>query len=94
MKASACAVSIRKSHSTPAQLGLVPKDVVANHPVGALNEDLRAACLAALDLKGHAVDCVDEGLVAEQSAAHRKMFLEVVDLEQRSTHAAAASLGA
>jgi glycosyltransferase involved in cell wall biosynthesis len=28
-----------------------PKDVVANHPVGALDEDLRAACLAALDVK-------------------------------------------
>jgi glycosyltransferase involved in cell wall biosynthesis len=27
-----------------------PKDVVGGHPVGALNEDLRAACLAALDL--------------------------------------------
>jgi glycosyltransferase involved in cell wall biosynthesis len=27
-----------------------PKDVVADHPVGALDEDLRAACLAALDL--------------------------------------------
>jgi glycosyltransferase involved in cell wall biosynthesis len=27
-----------------------PKDVVADHPIGALNEDLRAACLAALDI--------------------------------------------
>jgi glycosyltransferase involved in cell wall biosynthesis len=27
-----------------------PKDVVADHPIGALDEDLRAACLAALDL--------------------------------------------
>ena len=27
-----------------------PKDVVADHPIGALNEDLRAACLAALGL--------------------------------------------
>src|SRR5262249_61262080 len=27
-----------------------PKDVVAGHPVGVLDEDLRAACLAALDL--------------------------------------------
>jgi glycosyltransferase involved in cell wall biosynthesis len=28
-----------------------PKDVVADHPIGALNEDLRAACLAALECK-------------------------------------------
>jgi glycosyltransferase involved in cell wall biosynthesis len=28
-----------------------PKDVVADHPIGALNEDLRAACLAALGCK-------------------------------------------
>jgi glycosyltransferase involved in cell wall biosynthesis len=28
-----------------------PKDVVADHPIGVLSEDLRAACLAALDLK-------------------------------------------
>jgi glycosyltransferase involved in cell wall biosynthesis len=28
-----------------------PKDVVANNPVGALDEDLRAACLRALDVK-------------------------------------------
>jgi glycosyltransferase involved in cell wall biosynthesis len=27
-----------------------PKDVVANHPIGVLDEDLRAACLGALDL--------------------------------------------
>jgi len=27
-----------------------PKDVIGDHPIGALNEDLRAACLAALDL--------------------------------------------
>jgi len=27
-----------------------PKDVIGNHPVGALNEDLRAACLRALDV--------------------------------------------
>ncbi len=27
-----------------------PKDVVADHPIGVLNEDLRAACLAALDI--------------------------------------------
>jgi glycosyltransferase involved in cell wall biosynthesis len=27
-----------------------PKDVVGDHPIGALNEDLRAACLAALDI--------------------------------------------
>ena len=27
-----------------------PKDVVADHPIGALNEDLRAACLAALEV--------------------------------------------
>jgi glycosyltransferase involved in cell wall biosynthesis len=27
-----------------------PKDVVAGHPVGILNEDLRSACLQALDL--------------------------------------------
>jgi len=25
-----------------------PKDVVANHPIGVLNEDLRTACLGAL----------------------------------------------
>jgi len=28
-----------------------PKDVVAGHPIGVLDEDLRAACLAALELK-------------------------------------------
>src|SRR5499433_2704549 len=28
-----------------------PKDVVAGHPIGVLSEDLRAACLAALDLE-------------------------------------------
>jgi len=28
-----------------------PKDVVADHPIGVLSEDLRAACLGALDLK-------------------------------------------
>ena len=27
-----------------------PKDVVADHPIGVLSEDLRAACLGALDL--------------------------------------------
>ncbi len=27
-----------------------PKDVIGNHPVGVLNEDLRAACLAALQI--------------------------------------------
>jgi glycosyltransferase involved in cell wall biosynthesis len=27
-----------------------PKDVVAGHPIGVLDEDLRAACIAALDL--------------------------------------------
>jgi glycosyltransferase involved in cell wall biosynthesis len=30
-----------------------PKDVVGNNPVGALDEDLRAACLAALDVSRH-----------------------------------------
>jgi glycosyltransferase involved in cell wall biosynthesis len=28
-----------------------PKDVIADHPIGVLNEDLRAACISALDLK-------------------------------------------
>jgi glycosyltransferase involved in cell wall biosynthesis len=28
-----------------------PKDVVADHPIGVLSEDLRAACLGALELK-------------------------------------------
>src|SRR5260370_2274707 len=51
--------------------------------------------LAARDLKGHAVHGIDPfGLAAEQAAADREMLLEVVDLEQRDTHAAAASLGA
>jgi hypothetical protein len=27
-----------------------PKDVLGDHPVGVLSEDLRAACLAALDV--------------------------------------------
>ncbi len=31
-----------------------PKDVVADHPIGILNEDLRAACLGALDLDRNA----------------------------------------
>jgi glycosyltransferase involved in cell wall biosynthesis len=31
-----------------------PKDVVANHPIGVLNEDLRAACLAALQIPRNA----------------------------------------
>jgi hypothetical protein len=51
--------------------------------------------LATLDLKGHAVHGIDPvGLAAEQAAADRKMLLEVVDLEERGAHAAAACLGA
>jgi hypothetical protein len=31
-----------------------PKDVIADHPIGVLDEDLRAACLAALELEREA----------------------------------------
>ena len=51
--------------------------------------------LATLDLEGHAVHGMDPTrLATEQTAANREMLLEVVDLEQRGAHAAAACLSA
>ncbi len=51
--------------------------------------------LAARDLERHAVHRIDElGLSPEQALVDRKMLLEVVDLEQRRTHAATAPLAA
>jgi glycosyltransferase involved in cell wall biosynthesis len=45
-----------------------PKDVVGNNPVGALNEDLRAACLAALDVSRDACRAFALGYSWESSA--------------------------
>src|SRR5258708_28549244 len=50
--------------------------------------------LATRDLEGHAVHGIDKGPAAEHAAADRKMLLEVVDLEQRGTHAATAAFDA
>src|SRR5262249_42024075 len=50
--------------------------------------------LATRAREGDPLDRVDEGALAEQAAAELKMFLEVVDLEQRYAHAATASRAA
>ena len=72
-----------------------PQDGPADRRLAAAGLADERQRLAALDLKGHAVHRIDPvGLAAEQAAADRKMLLEVVDLEQRGAHAAAASLGA
>ncbi|MHC2477417.1 hypothetical protein ACVJF0_008394 [Bradyrhizobium elkanii] len=70
-----------------------PQDGAADRRLAAAGFADQREGLAASDLKGHAIHGVDRaGAAAEQAAANRKMLLEVVDLEQRSTHAAAASL--
>jgi glycosyltransferase involved in cell wall biosynthesis len=58
-----------------------PRDVIGGAPVGVLDEDLRRACLAALDLKRD--DCRDFALrmTWEASAA---MFLEHVTTAQKA----------
>ena len=45
-----------------------PKDLVGNNPIGALNEDLRAACLAALDVSRDACRAFALGYSWENSA--------------------------
>jgi hypothetical protein len=51
--------------------------------------------LAARDLERHAIHRIDPfGLAAEQAFFDREVLLEVVDLEQRRTHAATAPLAA
>jgi hypothetical protein len=72
-----------------------PQDSPADRRLAATGFADERQGLATLDLKGHAVHRIDPvGLAAEQAAADRKMLLEVVDLEQWETHAAAASLRA
>jgi glycosyltransferase involved in cell wall biosynthesis len=45
-----------------------PKDVIGTHPIGALNEDLRAACLEALRMSRHACRTFALGYSWESSA--------------------------
>lgn len=45
-----------------------PKDVVANHPIGVLHEDLRVACMEALQLSGDACRAFALGYSWENSA--------------------------
>jgi glycosyltransferase involved in cell wall biosynthesis len=45
-----------------------PKDVIADHPIGAMNEDLRAACLQALNISREACRAFALGYSWENSA--------------------------
>ncbi len=63
-----------------------PKDVVGDHPVGALNENLRAACLAALSLSREA--CREFALTYSWENSARQFLSHLRDVgpsRQRST---------
>ena len=51
-----------------------PLDVIADHPVGALDEDLRSACLRALDMSRESLPAVCAGalLGKQRAAVHRQ----------------------
>ncbi len=65
-----------------------PKDVVANHPIGALNDDLRAACLDALKMSKEACRNFALGYSWENSA--RQFIAHVEKVAVGGDHAAAA----
>jgi glycosyltransferase involved in cell wall biosynthesis len=66
-----------------------PKDVIANHPVGVLDRDLRAACLGALSISRHACRAYALSRSWETSA---RQFIGHVDrvaaIRARQFHAA------
>jgi glycosyltransferase involved in cell wall biosynthesis len=65
-----------------------PKDVVGDHPVGALDEDLRAACLRALGLSREA--CREFALTRSWTTSARQFIAHVgrVAVAQPRVHAA------
>jgi glycosyltransferase involved in cell wall biosynthesis len=68
-----------------------PKDVVGNHPVGALDEDLRAACFAALKASRGA--CRDFAIQYSWENSARQFIGHLRDVTT-GRHAYAAPLGA
>lgn len=68
-----------------------PKDVVANNPIGALNEDLRAACLAALNVSRETCRAFALGYSWENSARQFIGNLQDIGAARR---ARAAQIGA
>src|SRR3972149_6153600 len=54
-----------------------PRDVIGNAPVGALDEDLRRACLAALECSR--ADCRDFALRMTWSASARSFLAHVAE---------------
>jgi glycosyltransferase involved in cell wall biosynthesis len=68
-----------------------PKDVVANNPIGALNEDLREACLAALNVSREICRNFALGYSWENSA---RQFIGNLQDINASRRARAAQIGA
>jgi glycosyltransferase involved in cell wall biosynthesis len=68
-----------------------PKDVVANNPIGALNEDLREACLAALNVSREA--CRDFALGYSWENSARQFIGNLQDINA-ARRARAAQIGA
>lgn len=68
-----------------------PKDVIADHPVGALDADLRAACLKALDISRQA--CRDFALQYSWENCARQFIAHLRDVST-GRHARSAPLGA
>jgi glycosyltransferase involved in cell wall biosynthesis len=68
-----------------------PKDVIADHPVGALDQDLRAACLKALEISRQA--CRDFALQYSWENCARQFIDHLRDVPT-GPHARSAPLGA
>jgi len=68
-----------------------PKDVIADHPVGALDQDLRAACLKALEIPRQA--CRDFALQYSWENCARQFIAHLRDVSP-GRHARSAPLGA
>src|SRR5262249_6359751 len=69
-----------------------PKDVIGDHPVGALDENLRAACLRALTLSREA--CRDFALARSWSTSARQFIAHAGRVAVRQPQARAASVPA
>jgi glycosyltransferase involved in cell wall biosynthesis len=71
-----------------------PKDVIADHPVGALNEDLRLACLRALSLSRAACREFALGFSWENSARQFASHLKQISVSRTRTSGAALTVPA
>jgi glycosyltransferase involved in cell wall biosynthesis len=69
-----------------------PKDVIGDHPVGALDEDLRAACLRALDLSRET--CREFALTRSWATSARQFIAHVGGTAVRQPQVRAASVPA